>query len=188
MADIEVEIKFPVSKKLFNRINEKLSKITKLEDQSQEIDIYFNPPHKDFFKPAYPVEYFRLRQAKTKNSLAYKRPYFNQSGQRTHSNEFETEINQPKQLLKILQKLDFKKMIIIDKTRKRFNFQNQLEIDLDEVKKLGYFVEIENKKAFKKLKMAIDFINDFAQKLGIDPQVRNDNGYVLLMMKKLGWR
>ncbi|GEM_PF-3640113 len=55
-------------------------------------------------------------------------------------------------LEKIFSALDFKKLITVDKKREVYLYKNEFEIAFDEVKNLGYFIEIEAKKILRNRK------------------------------------
>lgn len=184
--DIEVEIKIPVSKQAFMKARKRLKKMADFVGASFEIDKYFNAPHRNFLKPKHPYEYLRLRVKNGKGVFAYKHVYFKKSGEKTHSDEYETEIDNPGRLEKILNVLNFKNFLIIDKQREKYIYKKQFEIVLDKVKGLGYFIEIEALKDFGGLDVTREKLLSFANQLGIDSSKRDNKGYVLLLMEKKG--
>ena len=141
--DIEVEIKIPLTKELFDKVRIRLKKRASFVGSSSEIDIYFNPPHKNFLKPKHPYEYLRLRVKNDRGVITYKHVYFDDKGRKTHSDEYEAKVESPKQLEKILSVLGFKNFLVIEKQREKYLHKDQLEIVLDRVRDLGYFIEIE---------------------------------------------
>ena len=74
----------------------------------------------------------------------------------------------------------------IDKQRESYEFEDRFEIDLDIVKGLGYFVEIEAMKDFGGRDATYDEVANFAQKLGLNSKNQDNDGYVLMIMKKKG--
>ncbi|MFC1790060.1 class IV adenylate cyclase [Patescibacteria group bacterium] len=184
--NIEIEIKIPVSKKVFADVKRVLDKEAKFISATKEIDKYFNPPHRSFLETKHPYEYLRLRLKKNQGVLTYKYIHFNQKGQKTHANEYESTLGKPIQLEKILTVLDFKNFLTIEKLREKYVYQHQFEIVLDKVKNLGYFIEIEALKNLGGVKLAQKKLKVFAQKIGLDPTKKDNLGYILLMMKKKG--
>lgn len=184
--NIEIEIKIPVSLKTFKRVKSYLSKNAKLVKKSQEIDKYFNSPSRDFLKPKHPYEYLRLRCRKGCNSFDYKKIFFDKNGKKTHADEFETHIENCNSLEKILSALDFKNFISIDKHRETYKIGNSFEVELDTVKGLGYFVEVESLKDFGGKELTYNNVVKIIKKLELDMKKEDNSGYVLLFMRKKG--
>lgn len=184
--NIEVEIKIPVSKKILEEVRAKLKKVAKFIGKSTQIDKYFNAPRRDFLKPEHPFEYLRIRIKNDGGEVNYKHIYLDKKGKKTHGDEYETKVKDPKELEKILKALNFKNFIDVQKEREKYVYKNKFEIVLDKVKGLGYFIEIESLKDFGGIKKTKEQIDDFAMRLGVDPLKQENNGYVLLLMGKKG--
>ena len=146
--NIEVEIKVKIDN--FEEIKTKVSKLGKLIKAIKQIDDYYVPSHRDFFaqKP-HPVEWLRIRTNPDKTVLEYTRS-INQKedGDYDYAEEYETQIFEVKELEKILGFLDFKKSVTIEKYREYW-MCNKIEVALDKIKGLGYFIEAEAKGDFK---------------------------------------
>ena len=186
--DFEIEIKYPLTKAIFDKVSKKVAKLARFEGETHQVDRYFNSPHRNFLKPRHPCEYLRIRQKNAGGKITYKYVYLDKHGNKTHADEYETEINNPKALIKILEVLNFKEIMVIDKKRKKYLYQNKLEILLDKVKGLGYFIEIEAKAGFDNVKKAKEEILKLSKQIGIEDRKVDNQGYVLLMMKKMGRR
>lgn len=184
--DIEIEIKIPTDKKTFEKVRRYLKKQAKLVGGSQEVDKYYNSPHRNFLEPKHPAEYLRIRAKSSGGAITYKKVYFNGEGRHTHSDEYESKIENIGQLEKIFSVLNFDNFITIDKRREIFEFEDKFEIDLDIVKGLGYFVEIEALENSGGKNATYKRLADFARKIGLDPEKQDSDGYVLAMMKKKG--
>lgn len=185
-SNTEIEIKLPVDKKTFYKLRLYLRKNAKYISSSREIDRYYNAPHRDFLEPKTPVEYLRVRTKANNSSFTYKHIYLDSNGHKTHADEYELRISDPRQLEKILSTLDFENFLTIDKKRESYKYKNLFEIDLDEVQELGFFVEIEALKDFGSKEDALENVTRFASQLGLDTEKQDRDGYVLLMMKKTG--
>ena len=195
---VEVEIKIPVTKKIFEEIKKNLKRKVKLVGVSRDLDKYFNAPHRNFLEKTPTEEFLRVRIKKdasffTNNntskknvvaSFTYKHGYWNSKGEHTHSDESETRVENFEQLEKILDALSFKKILVIDKIREIYKVRNTFEISLDKVKGLGYFIEIESLKSFGNIDKAMEAIYTFAKNIGLDPTTRDSKGYVTLMLEK----
>jgi adenylate cyclase, class 2 len=183
---VEVEIKIPVSKKIFENVRRFLKKKAKFVSSSSEIDKYFNPTHRSFLKKVHPTEYLRVRFSGSNGSITYKNVYLNKKGERTHSNEHESEVSDPSSVVQILKDLDFDNFLTVEKDREEYIYNNIFEVDLDKVKGLGYFIEVESVANEGGVAAAIKRVRDFAQKLGLNPNKPDMKGYVIALMEKKG--
>ncbi|NPA97955.1 MAG: class IV adenylate cyclase [Crenarchaeota archaeon] len=107
-----------------------------------EYDTYLQHPCKDFSQTD---EALRLRMMivsdREKWILTYKGPR-KMSGEIKSREEIEVELTEPEKILKILNRLGFKKIASITKKRYKYRY-NDCDILLDHVKGLGVFLEIE---------------------------------------------
>lgn len=183
---IEIEIRFQLEKEKFLEIKEKLEKIAKFEKKSHQIDEYFTPPHKNFAEPKFPFEWLSIRKRGEKSILNYKHWYPENVKLTTHCDEFEVEIKSSEQMEKIFSALGFKKLVVNEKERESYIYNDEFEIVLDNVKELGFFIEIETIKDFGSVEIAREKLFEFAQTLGIDTSNPDERGYAFLLMKKSG--
>jgi adenylate cyclase, class 2 len=183
---IEVEVKIPVSKELFEKTRKFLKRNASFISFSCEMDRYFNSPHRNFLSKGNPTEYLRVRIKEKGGSMAYKNVHLNNKGERTHSDEYESKVDNPMQAVKILEVLNFDNFLTVDKDREEYIYKNIFEIDMDIVKGLGYFVEIEALRNFGGIQKTRKRICNFARKLGIDPDNQDKKGYVIALMEKKG--
>lgn len=146
--NIEVEIKIKTDN--LEKIRKKVAVEGKLVKSIKQIDDYYIPCHRDFFalKPQ-PVEWLRIRTNPDKVIFEYtKAVNMEANGDYDYAQEYETIISSGEELRKILDFLDFKKVVTVDKQREYWMCGN-IEVALDNVKGLGYFVEAEAKGDFK---------------------------------------
>ena len=144
--DVEIEIKFPLNTP--QETKQFLNKYAKLvlTDEYQK-DIYFTPAHRDFLAVKYPYEWLRLRQTDAGSSITYKHFHPENVKETVYCDEFETPVGDVNTMQKILLSLDFKEIVIIEKTRTSW-LLDDVEISIDEVQGLGVFIELEAKKTF----------------------------------------
>jgi adenylate cyclase class 2 len=140
MNNIEIEIKVNIEKS--NPLIDFLEKNAKFKSKNHQIDEYFSPAHRDFTSVRPVNEWLRLRDSEGKYSINYKNWYRDQKGRTSYCDEYETEIGDLNKFKKILNVLNFKPLTKVDKSRKTWVYKDY-EIDIDSVKKLGDFVEIE---------------------------------------------
>jgi len=137
--EIEIQVNIEDEKPLLAFLEK--SAVFKFE--TRQIDEYFTPAHRDFIAVRPIAEWLRLRESNSHCSFTYKNWHY--EGEKSfYCDEYETEIKDLGQLKKALEALDFKPLIIVDKTRKVWLYKD-FEIAIDSVKDLGNFVEIEYK-------------------------------------------
>ena len=140
MKNIEIEIQVNVenSKPLIGF----LEKNGKFKSESHQLDEYFSPAHRDFVAVRPVNEWLRLRNSNGKYSINYKNWHREKDGKSYYCDEYETEIQDLTQFKNILNILNFKSLVRVDKVRKIWTYKDY-EIAVDFVKGLGDFIEIE---------------------------------------------
>jgi adenylate cyclase, class 2 len=164
--NIEVEIKVKIDN--FEEIKKKVSSIGKLVKSIKQIDDYYIPCQRDFFahKPQ-PIEHLRIRTNPDKIVFEYTRTInLRAEGDYDYAEEYETEILNVEEFKKTLKFLDFKKVITVEKQREYW-MCGDIEVALDNVKNLGYFIEAEAKGNFKNAEEAKKACINFLENLGI---------------------
>ena len=184
--NIEVEIKVKIDN--FEEIKKKVSAVGKLIKSIKQIDEYYIPCHRDFFaKKPHPTEWLRIRTNPDRIIFEYDRAINrNERGEKEYAEEYETEILEVGEFRKILDFLDFKKVITVEKEREYWMCGN-IEVALDYVKNLGHFIEAEAKGDFKNLKEAKEACTGFLEKLGIEdvPNAQILTGYAQLVAESV---
>ena len=140
MNNIEIEIQVQIEKS--ESLISSLEKNAEFKYENQQIDEYFSPSHRSFIGVRPVKEWLRLRDSGGKFSINYKNWHYDENGKSQYCDEYETKIEDLGQLKKILDALDFKSIITVDKLRKVWHYK-AYEIAIDSVKGLGDFVEIE---------------------------------------------
>lgn len=105
-------------------------------------------------------------------------------GQELAKIERELEISDPKVLEDIILMLGFKKIVQINKTRRKCKM-GDIEICVDDVKGLGGFVEVEKITAEDPEIVQRELL-DFIARLGVDISCRETVGYDILYVQKYG--
>jgi len=137
-TEIEIRVRIESSDSLIDFL-EKNAKFVSKEHQKDE---YFTPAHRNFIKVRPVKEWLRLRSSSNKFSITYKNWHYDKDGKSHHCDEYQTEIQKLDQFNKILSVLNFKSLVVVDKTRKIWTYKDY-EISLDSIQDLGDFVEIE---------------------------------------------
>lgn len=181
----EVEVKYPLYNRdeVINNINQRGLEV-KLENETQN-DSYYTPSHRNFLEPPVVSEWLRIRKTKGKCSLNFKQWLPIGAEVQNQCNEYETKIDDAYAVKKILELLDFKEIIIVNKTRNSWIYGN-VEISIDHVDHLGDFIELES--TIKVNDDQITYIHEkFTEllvELGAVIGKRDHRGYPYLLLEK----
>ncbi len=180
--DIEVEIKFPL--KNMTQLASNLNSIAtpKKKDVFQK-DTYFVPPHRDFMLYKRPYEWLRLRETAKGAHFNYKHFYPENVEKTDYCDEFQTNIEDADAVRKILASLDFKELVVVEKTRNTWHFKD-VEIAIDDVKGLGPYIELEAKKEFSTPQEAKEFLRKILAEIDAEVGDEDIEGYPRVLMKK----
>ena len=151
------------------------------------IDTYYYDPLRNNLKPNKKLqidECFRLREQNDKTYITYKIDKFDDNNVWLYSDEYETEVKNKQQIINIINALGLKKLLVINNKKTSYT-TNKYEIVIEEVDKLGNFMEVElctNENVnVKEIKREIQaFINS----LGLDVSEELHMGKPEMMLKK----
>lgn len=177
-VEVQVIIKNPAD------VERKLKKIGKFVKTRKQIDKYFIPPQRDFFKKEPPVEYLRIRFEKGKNHLNYSFLHFDKMGWLRVTDEYETFVDKPEIVEEIFRKIGLILKVTVIKTREYFDC-GDFEVTLDQVKGLGNFMEIEAKRNFDGVNKTRKACLDFLKSLNVEYEMRPQMGYPRMLYRKL---
>jgi adenylate cyclase class 2 len=139
--DVEIEIKLPLKNP--EEVTAFLNAHAKvLAVNVSQKDSYFVPTHRTFLHCRYPFEWLRLRQSPKGASINYKHFHPENSREHDYCDEFETAVDNPAAMVKILKSLDFQEAVVVEKVRTTW-LMNDVEVAIDEVRDLGTFIELE---------------------------------------------
>ncbi|MCI8363628.1 MAG: class IV adenylate cyclase [Eubacterium sp.] len=177
----EVEVKYKISADKYEHIKNILEKMDKEFNYLEQKDSYYCQT--DFFPNIKSIPYLlRIREENNKNTwMAYKALVEDRSSWV----ELETGVESPFIIDEIFQKIGHCKFMEIKKRRLSFHV-GSFEINLDDVDKLGLFIEGEffHEDISYGKKKIIDFMEN---NLGLSPKNRINDGYVNLMKKYYGY-
>jgi adenylate cyclase class 2 len=138
----EVEQKFPVSD--LAAVVERLAAMGALVKESKlEVDLYFNHPSRDF---AVTDEALRIRQAGPACRITYKGPKIDTATKTRRELELNLDPTEAAGWAEMLQALGFRPVVEVRKNRRKSHVDwqgRQVEVSLDDVAEVGYFVELE---------------------------------------------
>lgn len=183
MNNIEIEMKYKITKEIYEEIIKYFKFKNINSKEAKQNDIYFSPIHFPFFGDKIDNECLRIRVIDKKNILSYKKFIPATVNEPAHCIEHELEITDIDKIKLILNDLRIKEEFILKKERKSYIYKNNIEISLDKVDNLGFFIELEiiNKENIDK---SIEEINKFITKFKITEDMRNYEGYSYLLFNK----
>ena len=138
-------------------------------------DTYYRHPGRDF---AQTDEALRIREEEGRSFITYKGPKLD--AQTKSREELEVPLVDPKDLGMLLLRLGFEPVAVVEKRRRAF-LVGTLEVAVDEVKGLGYFLEVEAK-ACNDLEEGKARVLGLLDTLGLDRQERRS--YLELLLER----
>lgn len=184
--DIEIEIKIQVTREAFQKVLKILKRKGKFVKKSHQIDEYFTPAHRNFVQPKYPFEWLSIRQRDGKAVLNYKHFHPENAAVQTHCDEFDIFTENFSQLQKLFKALDIRSLVTVEKKREVYTFKTNFEIAMDQVKDLGYYIEIEALHHFGGIEETRQKLFALAKELEIGSFAPDERGYPYILMKKKG--
>lgn len=184
--DIEIEIKLPLNNP--EEVKASLDKNGELvaRDIIQK-DTYFVPAHRNFLDVKYPFEWLRLRESKNGLYVTYKHFYPENVKKTDYCDEYESKIDNVNAIKKIFHSLDIKKVVVVQKMRTTWKFEN-VEIVIDDVKDLGSYIELEAIHHFKNPQEGKTLLYQVLQKLNADVGEEDLRGYPFRILESKGYK
>jgi len=184
--DIEIEIKLPLQNP--DEVKEFLNKNAKLVSENiYQKDSYYVPIHRDFLAVKYPFEWLRLRESPKGMFITYKH-FFPENVKKTdYCDEFETKIDNFEAMEKMFKSLNFKDAVIVEKSRTSWMFE-EVEIVIDDVTDLGFYIELEAKKSFNDPKDGKIYLYEVLKKLNARVGEEDLRGYPFRILENKGYK
>ncbi|MFA6503699.1 MAG: class IV adenylate cyclase [Patescibacteria group bacterium] len=179
--DIEIEIKLPLD----NPDDVRKFLDAHAEPKAKNVfqkDTYFVPAHRNFLAVEYPFEWLRIRETANKSFLTYKH-YHPENVETTHCDEYESIIENPEAVKKIFNDLDIKSIVIVEKTRSTWMFED-VEVAIDDVKNLGAYTELEATLPYETPQAARAYLYEVLSKLGAKIREEDVHGYPYMILEK----
>ena len=176
----EVESKAKISN--VNDLRKKIKKIAKFTGKEKKVDEYFAVQ-----KRGYPKKAFRIRKTGKKHLINFKKwikKYWD--SQVVVKEEYEFELLHLKEFLILMEDLGFKKWIKKIKISEDYNYKGdkKILIEINNVKHLGYFLEIEYLAKKNEIGKAKKKIKNVLKELGIKKSEINNTGYTKMLWRK----
>jgi adenylate cyclase class 2 len=183
--DVEIELKLPLTNS--KEVEALLNKQADFQYESFQHDVYYNAPHRNFLENTDNVnEWLRVRLTEGKAQINYKDFQPHDTKVKTHCIEYEAGVDSEDQLGKILEALNFVKLVDVKKTRKAWHYMDT-EVSVDSVEGLGDYIEIEYKgKHTDDIQTARDHLFEVLKTLGAITGELDTRGYPYLMLEKSG--
>lgn len=184
MKEIEILVEVRTPKEKVLKVLEQFT----AHGVKQTLDVYFFDPLRKNLQPDSGGRLrasFRLRQKDKKCSIAYKFDNFTDNDEWLYSDEHETFVEDFDVAMHIIERLELKELVRIDNKKHIFTTP-EYEIVFEEVKNLGYFLEVE------KIEQVMDNqvdntkknIRTFIASLGLDLGAELNAGKPELMLAK----
>lgn len=147
-------------------------------------DTYLVPPHRDFLAVEYPYEWLRLRETQKGASLDYKHFHPENVAVTEYCDEFQTPVGDAASLRRILDALDFRECIVVEKTRSVWQLRD-VEVAIDAVAGLGTFIELELTRAAEPAEGKA-YLRSIIEELGAQVGDEDFRGYPYLILAASG--
>lgn len=134
---------------------------------THQIDTYFTSRHKDFIETE---ECLRIRQEGSREMITWKPPSTDEMkiADEFWKEEIDLDVTGSSDIaFRLLDRLDFVKYCVVDKTRKVFVNDQGVEAGLDRVVGVGVFLELEVR--MREVQDARKLLRSTADSLGLDP-------------------
>lgn len=185
MVWLEVETKVQLKNSEVAALRKKIKKIANFKKKSKKVDDYFAVQ-----KNGYPKKAFRFRTVKDSTEVTFKRwlrQYWTK--EIVVKQEFEFTLKNRKNknaLIELFEDFGFKEWIRKIKRNETYQHKKnkKISIEINHVKHLGYFMEIEYLCEKREMKKAIKAIKNTLNELGIKSSQINNTGYTKMLWKK----
>jgi len=188
MVPLEVETKVKLRKDEVADLRKRILKIAKFEKKKSKSDDYFAIPikMKGMIKQ-YPKKAFRIRDDGDSYVINFKhwlRKYW--TDEIVIKEEYEFETKSPDKFLALMFDLGFKQWLKKYKISESYRYKKnkKVDIEINKVKHLGYFMEIEYIAEPRERKKAVKTVYDILKELKIDFKDITNVGYTKMLWDK----
>ena len=188
MVWLEVETKVKI--KDVNALRKKIQRIARFEKKETRADDYFAIPRKRFGIHTYPRKAFRIREKPDKYELNFKK-WLKKLWDKdiVVKQEFEFSLKNKidvEDLLALFRDLGFKEWVKKRKTSESYlhKKEKRIVIEINFIKHLGYFMEIEYLCQPREMETAKKKIRQTLEQLEINPKDIDNTGYTKMLWDK----
>lgn len=183
MKDLEVEIKFPLKNP--DKIIRFLDKSGESKGEDHQKDTYFVPLTRDFLSKRPVAEWLRIREGKGKPNMNYKNWDREKHKSWSACDEYEVMFDDADMMKKIFAGLGFSEIVVVEKKRRNWHFKGTI-ISIDQVERLGSFIEIESNMHFDTAKEAEIYLHKILLEIDAEVGEQDFKGYPYLLLEKKG--
>ncbi|MAG01832.1 class IV adenylate cyclase [Candidatus Pacearchaeota archaeon] len=186
MAWLEVETKVKIPSDEVAGLRDRIKKIARFKKKGQKVDDYFAI----CFNDKYPKKAFRIRAMKDTFEITFKkwlRRYWTKEV--VVKQEYEFKLKGKKEvenLLELFRDLGFEEWVRKTKRNETYVYKknDRINIEINYVKHLGYFMEIEYLATKSEMKSARNNIMRVLKELGIPKKWINNKGYTKMLWER----
>jgi len=188
MAQLEVETKVPLDKDEVADLRKRILKIARFRRKKSKSDDYFAIPRRGFgIVRQYPRKAFRIRSDGDSYVINFKRwlrKYWTK--EIVIKEEFEFETKHPKKFLALMSDLGFRQWLKKYKISEGYTYNKnpKVNIEINKVRHLGYFMEIEYIAEHSERERAVKTVKKILWELGINSDEVNNTGYTQMLWNK----
>ncbi|MCK5449276.1 class IV adenylate cyclase [Candidatus Pacearchaeota archaeon] len=185
MVWLEVETKIKLNDSQVSKLRKRIKEIAVFEKRGTKVDDYFA-----IQKNGYPRKAFRIRAMKGSFEVTFKKWITELwTPEVVVKQEFEFELNgkeEVENLLALFKDLGFSEWVKKIKRNETYKYKKnkKLSIEINKVKHLGYFMEMEYLCKEPESKYAIKLITDVLKELEIDFDQIDNTGYTKMLWYK----
>lgn len=173
---IEVEAKLKIKN---DDVRSKITSIAKFIEKENKIDDYYTLEKKG----KYPRKSLRVRRLNGEYQVNFKEKLSYVKG--VHAkNEVEFRVSDIEGFLQLIKNFGFRKWLTKEKTTELYLIKNNFHIELNNVKGLGWFVEVEYLCDKKDISLARKEVVDVIKQLGASEKDIVKQGYTKLLWDK----
>lgn len=183
MSWLEVETKVRIHN--VDELREKIKKIALFEKKETKEDDYFAIKRK-FKKNSYPKKAFRIRNNEEEHVINFKRWLTKHWDKKVVvKEEFEFKIKEVASFLALMKDLGFVQWIKKIKNSESYKYKKdkRISIEINKVKHLGYFMEIEYLCSEHEIEKGKIKIKEILKELKINPKHIDNIGYTKMLWK-----
>ncbi len=178
MSWIEVETKIPIPNKDVSSVRKKIEKISRFIKKELKKDDYYTL---EYFH--YPEKSIRVRDKGKVREVNFKRRHSYVSG--VHAkNEVQFEISDTKGFFELIEDFGFRRWLHKEKTTELYKTKSGVSIELNRVKGLGWFIEIELLSKPSEVSLARKKIIAVRSALGFNEEDSEKRGYTKQIWEK----
>lgn len=171
MSWIEVETKIPFKEKDLALVKDRIKKIAKFVKKQTKKDDYYTL---EYFQ--YPEKSLRVRDMGKIREVNFKKRMSLVNGIHAKK-EVQFQISDIKGFFDLIQDFGFRKWLHKEKTTELYRTKSGVHIELNHVKKLGWFLELEILCSSKDVNNARKKISDVRSALGFSEKDSESRGY-----------